>query len=133
MSLKTTFFALTLFTCPVLADLAPSVYTNGGPTQETLGVCIASAKRQMRLAGFTKYLDVIYDKSNSHSASIFAEKKNKPVSIAYRCMTDISSWTYGIAANDNDEAWDAYSDFYNIVSELLNEQNSKEYKLRARR
>ena len=121
MPIKIIFFSLTLFTCPVLADVGPYVYTNGGTTQETLQVCISSAKRTMRLAGFTKYLNVVYDESNSHSASIFAEQENKPISIAYRCMTNISSWTYGVAANDNDEAWDAYSDFYNIVSESLNE------------
>ena len=124
MSIKTTFFSfysLTLLACPVLADVAPYVYTNGGTTPETLVACISSAKKQMRLAGYTENLQVVYDESNSHSASIFAVKKNKPISIAYRCMTNLSAWTYGIAANDFDESWDAYSDFHNIVSELLKE------------
>ena len=113
-------FAVSATGLPLLAEnMAPYVYTNGGTTSETLRECVSTAKRELRAAQFTRDFEVIYDDSNSHSASLFATHRFKPVSIGYRCMTNIATWTYVISSLDNDEAWDTYLNFHSVVNDLL--------------
>ena len=110
---------LTFFGSPLFAEQIPYIYTNGGPTEMNLGSCVSLAKKEMRLGNFTRDLEVLYDSDNSHSATIFSSHSYKPVSITYRCMTDINTWTYGIGSLDNREAWDSYAYFYRVVEGLL--------------
>ena len=77
------------------------------------------AKKEMKLANFTRDLEVLYDSNNSHSATIFSLHSYKPVSITHRCMTDINTWTYGIGSLDNKEAWDSYVYFFEVVESLI--------------
>ena len=121
MNLKNKFCFLSLFTlfeCPLLAEQIPYVYTNGGPTNMTLSRCVSRAKQEMTLAEFTRGLETIYDSNNAHSATIFSQHNYKPVSITYRCMTDINTRTFGIASLDNDEAWEAYLYFHKTAQNL---------------
>ena len=97
---------------PLSAEQIPYVYTNGGPIRMTLSSCITTAKKEMKLAGFTSNIQVLYDSTNSHSATIFSIHSFKPVSITYRCMTDINTRTFGISSLDNKQAWDAYTYFH---------------------
>ena len=114
-------FAFPLTGLPLLAEnMTPYVYTNGGTTSQTLTECVSAGKNELRTAGFTRDFEVVYDNSNSHSASLFATHRYKPVAIGYRCMTNIATWTYGISSLDNDEAWDTYINFHSVVNELLN-------------
>ncbi len=122
MALKNKFYLLsffTLFGSPLFAEQIPYIYTNGGRTEMNLSSCISLAKKELRLANFTRDLEVSYDSDNSHSATIFSSHSNKPVSITYRCMTDINTWTYGIGSLDNREAWDSYVYFYGVVKGLM--------------
>ena len=107
-----------LFGCPLLAEQIPYIYTNGGPTNMTLSSCVSRAKQEMTLADFSRGLEIIYDSNNSHSATIFSRHGYKPVSITYRCMTDINTRTFGIASLDNDEAWEAYLYFHKTAQNL---------------
>ena len=84
-----------------------------------LSSCVLNAKKERRLGNFTRGLQVVYDSNNSHSATIFSFHNYKPVSITYRCMTDIDTWTFGIASLNNNEAWDSYTYFHGRVSEFL--------------
>ena len=121
MNLKNKFSCLsliTIFGCPLLAEQIPYIYTNGGPTNMTLSSCVSRAKQEMRLADFDRGLEIIYDSNNSHSATIFSRHNYKPVSITYRCMTDINTRTFGIASLDNDEAWESYLYFHGTAQTL---------------
>ena len=122
MALKIKFHLLsffTLFGSPLFAEQIPIIYTNGGTTQMNLSSCVSLAKKEMGLGNFTRDLQVVYDSDNSHSATIFSSHSYKPVSITYRCMTDINTWTYGIGSLDNKEAWDSYVYFYGVVKVLM--------------
>ena len=122
MALKIKFHLLsffTLFGSPLFAEQIPIIYTNGGTTQMNLSSCVSLAKKEMGLGNFTRDLQVVYDSDNSHSATIFSSHSYKPVSITYRCMTDINTWTYGIGSLDNKEAWDSYVYFYGVVKGLM--------------
>ena len=110
---------VSVFLCPLLADQIPYVYTNGGPIRMTLSGCISTAKKEMKLAGFTRNMEVLYDSANSHSATIFSIHSFKPVAITYRCMTDINTRTFGISSLDNQQAWDAYTYFHAGANALL--------------
>ena len=112
-------YFFTLFGSPLLADQIPYIYTNGGPTEMNLISCVSLAKKEMRLGNFTRDLEVLYDSDNSHSATIFSSHSYKPVSITYRCMTNINTWTFGIGSLDNKEAWDSYEYFYGVVQRLI--------------
>ena len=121
MNLKKKFYLLSFFSllgCTLSADQIPYVYTNGGPTQMTLRSCLSRAKEEMRLAKFTRNLQVVYDDDNSHSATIFSSHSYRPVGITYRCLTNINTRTWGIASLDNDEAWESYLYFNRKVREL---------------
>ena len=122
MALKIKFHLLsflTLFGSPLFAEQIPYIYTNGGKTQMNLSRCVSTAKKEMRLGSFTRGIEVVYDSNNSHSATLFAFHSYKPVSITYRCMTNINTWTYGIGSLDNKEAWDSYVYFHGTVSGLI--------------
>ena len=122
MALKNKFHLLsflTLFGSPLYAEQIPYIYTNGGPTEMNLISCVSLAKKEMRLGNFTRDLEVLYDSDNSHSATIFSSHSYKPVSITYRCMTNINTWTFGIGSLDNKEAWDSYEYFYGVVQRLI--------------
>ena len=122
MALKIKFHLLSFFTLlgsPLFAEQIPIIYTNGGTTQMNLSSCVSLAKKEMGLGNFTRDLQVVYDSDNSHSATIFSSHSYKPVSITYRCMTDINTWTYGIGSLDNKEAWDSYVYFYGVVKGLM--------------
>ena len=124
MSLKNKFHLLSsfiLFASPLFAEQIPFIYTNGGPTKMNLSSCVSLAKKEMRLGNFTRDLGVLYDSNNEHSATIFSSHSYKPVSITYRCMTDINTWTYGIGSLDNKEAWDSYVYFYGVVERLIDQ------------
>ena len=124
MALKIKFHLLsffTLFGSPLFAEQIPIIYTNGGPTEMNLSSCVSLAKKEMRLGNFTRDLEVLYDSDNSHSATIFSSHSYKPVSITYRCMTDINTWTYGIGSLDNKEAWESYEYFYRVVQRLIDQ------------
>ena len=108
-------YFFTLFGSPLLADQIPYIYTNGGQINTNLSRCVSTAKKEMRLGNFTRNLQVVYDEDNLHSATIRSEHSYKPVSITYRCMTDINTWTYGIGAVDHQEAWKAYEYFYKKI------------------
>ena len=121
MNLKKNLHLLSLFSLfgyPLLAEQIPYVYTNGGPTNMTLSQCVSRAKQEMRLADFFRGLEIIYDSNNSHSATIFSRHSYKPVSITYRCMTDINTRTFGIASLDNNEAWESYLNFHASAQNL---------------
>ncbi len=121
MSLKNKFHLLsffTLFGSPLFAEQIPYIYTNGGPTEMNLSSCVSLAKREMRLGNFTRDLEVLYDSNNSHSATIISSHSYKPVSITYRCMTDINTRTFGIASLDNNEAWESYLNFHATAQNL---------------
>ena len=105
----------TLFGSPLLAEQIPYIYTNGGTINTNLRRCVSTAKKEMRLGNFTRNLEIVYDEDNSHSATIRSEHSYNPVSITYRCMTDINTWTYGIGSVDHQEAWNAYEYFYNKI------------------
>tara|TARA_Y100001933_G_scaffold49630_1_gene48476 strand:- start:717 stop:1091 length:375 start_codon:yes stop_codon:yes gene_type:complete len=108
-----TFFIL--FGNPLLAEQIPYIYTNGGTIDTNLSRCVSTAKKEMRLGNFTKNLQIVYDEDNSHSATIRSEHSYKPVSITYRCMTDINTWTFGIGSVDHEEAWNSYKYFYEKI------------------
>ncbi len=121
MNLKKKFHLLSLFSLfgyPLLAEQIPYVYTNGGPTNMTLSQCVSRAKQEMRLADFSRGLEIINDSNNSHSATIFSRHNYKPVSLTYRCMTDINTRTFGIASLDNNEAWESYLNFHATAQNL---------------
>ena len=105
----------TLFGSPLLAEQIPYIYTNGGTINTNLRGCVSIAKKEMRLGNFTRNLQIVYDEDNSHSATIRSEHSYMPVSITYRCMTDINTWTYGIGSVDPQEAWNAYEYFYKKI------------------
>ena len=105
----------TLFGSPLLAEKIPYIYTNGGKINTNLSRCVSTAKKEMRLGNFTRNLEIVYDEDNSHSATMRSEHSYKPVSITYRCMTDINTWTYGIGSVDHHEAWNAYKYFYKKI------------------
>ena len=105
----------TIFGSPLLAGQIPFIYINGGPINTNLSSCVSIAKEEMRLGNFTRNLQIVYDENNSHSATIRSEHTYKPVSITYRCMTDINTWTFGIGSVDEGEAWDAYVFFYKQI------------------
>ena len=118
MVLKIKFHFLSLFTLfggPLLAEQIPYIYTNGGTIETNLSRCVSTAKKEMRLGNFTRNLEIVYDSNNSHSATIRSEHSYKPVSITYRCMTDINTWTFGVGSLDNKEAWDSYKYFYEKI------------------
>ena len=118
MALKIKFYLLsffTLFGSPLFAEQIPHIYTNGGTTEMNLSSCVSLAKKEMRLGNFTRDLQVVYDSDNSHSATIFSSHSNKPVSITYRCMTNINTWTFGIGSVDHEEAWNSYKNFYKKI------------------
>ena len=94
----------TLFGSPLLAEQIPYIYTNGGTINTNLNRCVSTAKKEMRLGNFTRNLQIVYDDDNSHSATIRSEHRYKPVSITYRCMTNINTWTFGIGSVDEEEA-----------------------------
>jgi len=118
MALKNKFHLLsffTLFGSPLLAGQIPYIYTNGGTIDTNLSRCVSTAKKEMRLGNFTRNLQIVYDDDNSHSATIRSEHSYKPVSITYRCMTNINTWTFGIGSVDAEEAWNAYTYFYRNI------------------
>ena len=118
MIFKNKFHLLTffiLFGNPLLAEQIPYIYTNGGTIDTNLSRCVSTAKKEMRLGNFTRNLQIIYDSDNSHSATIRSEHSYRPVSITYRCMTNINTWTFGIGSLDHDEAWDSYKYFYKKI------------------
>ena len=122
MALKNKFYLMSfffLFGGALSAEQIPYIYTNGGPTEMNLSSCVSLAKKEMRLGNFTRNLEVLYDSDNSHSATIFSSHSYKPVSITYRCMTDINTWTYGVGSLDNKEAWDSYVYFHGVVETLI--------------
>ena len=116
MALKNKFHLLPfLFGSPLLAGQIPYIYTNGGTIDTNLSRCVSTAKKEMRLGNFTRNLQIVYDDDNSHSATIRSEHSYKPVSITYRCMTNINTWTFGIGSVDSEEAWNAYIYFYKNI------------------
>ena len=121
MLLKNKFTLLSffsLFGSPLFAEQIPYIYTNGGTIDTNLSRCVSTAKKEMRLGNFTRNLQIVYDDDNSHSATIFSFHNYKPVSITYRCMTDIKTRTFGIASLDNNEAWESYLNFHASAQNL---------------
>ena len=109
-------YFFTLFGSPLLADQIPYIYTNGGKINTNLSRCVSTAKKDMRLGNFTRNLVIVYDEDNSHSATLRSEHSYKPVSITYRCMTNLNTWTFGIGAIDEEEAWNAYDYFLKKIT-----------------
>ena len=117
--MKRNLFFLSFFTLsvgPLLAEQIPYVYTGGGNIYTDLSRCVSTAKKDMRLGNFTRNLVIVYDEDNSHSATLRSEHSYKPVSITYRCMTNLNTWTFGIGAIDEEEAWNAYDYFLKKIT-----------------
>ena len=106
---------LAAFTLPTAVNASvPYIYVNGGNMgdDESVKECLKIAKREMKIAGFTKNIDSIVDKDNKKQATIYAYHSKRPATISYVCNEDLKVYSYGVSAIDNDDAYESYSDMY---------------------
>ena len=106
---------LAAFTLPTAVNASvPYIYVNGGNMgdNESLKECLKIATREMKIAGFTKYIDSSINKDNKKQATINADHSKRPATISYVCNEDLKVYSYGVSAIDNDDAYESYSDMY---------------------
>ena len=97
---------LAAFTLPTAVNASvPYIYVNGGNMgdNESLKECLKIATREMKIAGFTKYIDSSINKDNKKQATINADHSKRPATISYVCNEDLKVYSYGVSAIDNDD------------------------------
>ena len=106
---------LAAFTLPTAVNASvPYVYVNvvNMSDNESVKECLEIATREMKIAGFTKYIDSSINKDNKKQATINADHSKRPATISYVCNEDLKVYSYGVSAIDNDDAYESYSDMY---------------------
>ena len=107
---------LAAFTLPTAVNASvPFLYINAGTMgeNESVNECVEIAKREMKIAGFTKIRDSYLGKNNRKQATIIADHSWRPAIITYRCAEDMKVYAWGISAIDNQDAYNSYKEMYN--------------------
>ena len=107
---------LAAFTLPTAVNASvPFLYINAGTMgeNESVNECVEIAKREMKIAGFTKIRDSYLGKNNRKQATIIADHSWRPAIITYRCAEDMKVYGWGVSAIDNNDAYESYIDMVN--------------------
>lgn len=85
----------------------PWVYSTGGRLYASTSECVSEARRFARASGFTVN-EVLYDDNAENGASVFAINRYQQARLIFRCETAYGVYSYAIASESNDTAYDLY-------------------------
>ena len=90
---------------------APHVYTGGGTFSDSQQSCLREAKRTARNLDYIEE-EVIY---GDGMVDFYATKRRSPVSLAVNCAGSIGVYSIGISSTNNDNAFDSFNEFYELM------------------